>query len=39
MRAARQSWPSRKGEGIYDSEVSGSEVEKSPEEVELSGPY
>jgi hypothetical protein len=39
MRAARQSWPSRKGEGIYDSEVSGSQVKKSPEEVEPGGPY
>ena len=39
MRAARQSWPSRKGEDIYDSEVSGGEVEKSPEEVDPGGPY
>ena len=28
-RAARQSWPSRKGEGTYDPEVSGGEAEKS----------
>ena len=29
MRAARQSWPSRKGEGNYDPEVSGGGAEKS----------
>jgi len=38
-RAARQSWPSRKGEDNYDSEVSGSRAKKSPEEVEPGGPY
>jgi hypothetical protein len=38
-RAARQSWPSRKGEGTYDPEVSGGGAEKSPEEVDPGHPY
>ena len=38
-RAARQSRPSRKGEGTYDPEVSGKGAEKSPEEVEADCPY
>ena len=39
MRAARQSWPSRKGEGTYDPEVSGGGAEKSLGAIEASGPY
>ena len=38
-RAARQSRPSRKGEGTYDPEVSGGGAEKSPEEVDPGHPY
>ncbi len=38
-RAARQTRPSRKGEGIYDPEVSGRRAEKSLGEVEADCPY
>ena len=38
-RAARQSWPSRKGEGNYVPEVLGRGAEKSLGAVEASRPY